>query len=83
MLGLRSLLALILLTLLAGGSAVPGDVDDAHCIPGVEFEMGETEVHRDSSALFFGMRIAIDVSQGLGQQGLAVIDVTGGSHDQV
>ena len=58
---------------------VPRDVDDRRLLP----EEGETELYGDAARLLLGSAVGVGAGEGLDQQGLAVVDVTGGSNYRV
>ena len=58
---------------------VSRDVDDRRLLP----EEGEPELDGDAAGFFLGSAVGVGPGEGLDQQGLAVVDVTGGSNNRV
>ncbi len=63
--------------------SVPGHIDHTQRIPRGQPEMGKTEVDGNTASFFLLVRVAVDTAERLDQRGLAVIDMTGGTHDEM
>src|SRR5262247_3231523 len=62
---------------------VPRDVDDLDREPTRLLEERESEIDRDAAGLLFGKTVGVGAGQRLDQRGLAVVDVPGGTDDDV
>ena len=62
---------------------VAGNIDEADCCRGVEGEMREADVDRDAALLFLLQAIGVDAGERLYQRCFAVINMSGGSYDDV
>lgn len=61
---------------------VTGDVDEAERAA-VPLQMSEAEIDGDPPRLLLGEAIAVDPGQRVDETGLAVVDVTGGTYDEM
>ena len=66
----------------ANESFVTWDIDDAKSV-GADDEFGEAQFDRDAPFFFFGKSVGVDAREGSNKRRLAVIDVSGGSQDEV
>jgi hypothetical protein len=48
-----------------------------------EIDCRKADIDGDAACFFFGQAVAVDAGEGLDERGLAVVDVAGGSQDQV
>src|SRR5213594_204016 len=62
---------------------VSGNIDEADRCRGVEGEMGETDVDRDAALLFLLQAIGVDAGERLHQRCFPVINMSGGSYNNV
>ena len=66
---------------------VAGDINDADLVGVIPFcreaEVGEAELDGDAAFLFLGESVGVNAGEGFDEGGFAVIDVTGGSEDEV
>ncbi len=66
----------------ADESFVTWDIDDTKSVRAHD-EFGEAQFDGDAPFFFFGKSVGIDASEGSNERRLAVIDVSGGSQDEV
>ena len=64
-------------------SLVTGHVDEADGRLSIEREIGESDIDRDAALLLFLEPVGINAGERLHERGLAVIDVSCGSYDNV
>jgi hypothetical protein len=57
---------------------VTGDVHKPEAQAGIQIEMRETQIDRNSAALLFFQSVGIDAGEALNQRGLAMINVPSG-----
>jgi len=62
---------------------VAGDVDEAQPQVRRKLQVGKPEVDGDAAALLFFQAVGVDAGERFDQGGLAVVDVAGGSHDDM
>jgi hypothetical protein len=61
---------------------VAGDIHETD-LNAIEFEVAEAEIDGDAAQLFLFQPIGINTGKGFHKRTLAVVDVPGGSYDQV
>src|SRR5439155_1443039 len=64
-------------------SLVAGDVDDARGRTPRQRELGEAEIDRDAALLLLFQPVGVGARQRFDERGLAVIDVSGGTDDEM
>ena len=68
---------------IANEALVAGHVDEAETGVLRKLKVSETEVDGDAAALLFREAVGVDSGEGADESGLAVVDVTGGTYDNV